>query len=1494
MPHNIIRILRTLRTSSSRAILAAIFLGALAALPFATTSSRAAASSSELDWPEITSQTKPWTRWWWLGSIGTKQDFSSEMEKYASAGLGGLEITPIYGVRGEENRFTQYLSPQWMDLLDHVLDEARRLDLGVDMATGNGWPFGGPWVGPQDAARHVVTKTYTVKSGASLAETVAATDRPLVRVAGRRRVDISELTDPVASNASLQDLALDQVRFPRQLQLQALVAYPETAAPGGQQQKLDLTDKVDASSGKLDWTAPSGGGDWTLYAVFLGWHGKQVERAGPGGEGDVIDHFSSASLAKYLKRFDDAYAGIGGRANRLRAYFNDSYEVDDAAGESNWTPRFFDEFARRRGYDLRDELPAFFGRDTPEKNVRVMSDHRETISDLLLDEFTVPWAKWAASHNAIIRNQAHGSPANIIDLYAASGIPETEGENIVGMKLASSAAHVTGSPLTGAETATWLGEHWVSTLGDIKRRVDLMFLGGVNFNCYHGTAFSPPGEPWPGHLFYASVELTPANPLWADFAALNNYVARAQSFLQAGKPRNDILFYYPIHDIWSQRGHPIRDIWSQRDNRAMPHFSSSGHPDSAHDTAQQLLDLGYTFDFITDRLLAGVQVRDGALVTAGGARHQIVLVPETKLMPPETLRHLRRLAESGATIVFLKNFPDDVPGLGQLETRRADYTASIAALRGIATASSPDKAQGRVLLGGLSGDGLEDLEKLLARAGVARETLVDRGLHFERRSHDNGSTYFLLNRNEAAFEGWVPLHAGANTRAAALFDPMRAERGLAALRTGADGQPEVYLQLAPAESVIVKTFTTSATPTTSATSTPTSTSTSAGDANANSNASANGNASASVSVSANASASAPGFPYWKTPAETAGKTASAPAPLTGEWELRFTAGGPTLPAPQKMTELKSWTKFDGADYQAFSGAAVYRITFARPSARAAAWRLDLGKVAESARVTLNGRELAVLFAPPFQLTLTDGQLAAHNTLEITVTNLAANRIADLDRRDPGWKKFHNTNYPARIAKNRGPDGNFTAAAWTPRDSGLLGPVTLTPLERFTPAPDAPRSAPTRATASTRASTRASASARRLSITETGAVADGATINTAAIQTTIDRLASSGGGAVVVPRGVFVSGALDLKPGVNLHLEKDAVLRATTDMSHFPNRRTRLEGKPVDYTPALINAVGCDGLCITGEGTLDGDGRKIWDEFWTRRRAAPDQRNFPNMGIPRARLAFIAESRDVLIEGITFKDSQFWNCHLYLNKGVVVRHVRFLVPDDYRQAPSTDGIDVDSSQDVLIESCTFSVTDDCIALKGTKGPLALEDTASPPVERIRVCDCDFKRGPAVTLGSEATVVRDVVVENCRVTSSSAVLTFKLRPDTPQTYENIHYRNIVLENENGSFISIRPWMQYFDLKDQPPPRSTVRNITISGVSGRRGNFGIIEGTPGQTEIDGILFENINLTLRNDRLRTGAGVKNLRFQNVTINGSPASAPTDTAPANATTRAVSATPAI
>jgi hypothetical protein len=122
-------------------------------------------SFAQITWPAITQQTKPWARWWWEGSAVDKKNLTANLEDYKAAGLGGMEVTPIYGIHGYEKQFINFLSPQWMQMLDHTLKEAKRIGVGIDLANGTGWPFGGPTTTDKDAAKTVMYKTYTLNAG---------------------------------------------------------------------------------------------------------------------------------------------------------------------------------------------------------------------------------------------------------------------------------------------------------------------------------------------------------------------------------------------------------------------------------------------------------------------------------------------------------------------------------------------------------------------------------------------------------------------------------------------------------------------------------------------------------------------------------------------------------------------------------------------------------------------------------------------------------------------------------------------------------------------------------------------------------------------------------------------------------------------------------------------------------------------------------------------------------------------------------------------------------------------------------------------------------------------------------------------------------------------------------------------------------------------------------------------------------------------------------
>ena len=127
--------------------------------------------NAQIKWPVITQQTKPWTRWWWEGSAVNKAELAWNLDQYQKVGLGGVELTPIYGIYGYEKQFVDFLSPQWMQLFTHTLAEAKRLGVGVDLANGTGWPFGGPWVTDKDASKTIYFKIYNIKGGEQLKET---------------------------------------------------------------------------------------------------------------------------------------------------------------------------------------------------------------------------------------------------------------------------------------------------------------------------------------------------------------------------------------------------------------------------------------------------------------------------------------------------------------------------------------------------------------------------------------------------------------------------------------------------------------------------------------------------------------------------------------------------------------------------------------------------------------------------------------------------------------------------------------------------------------------------------------------------------------------------------------------------------------------------------------------------------------------------------------------------------------------------------------------------------------------------------------------------------------------------------------------------------------------------------------------------------------------------------------------------------------------------
>lgn len=900
-----------------------------------------------LDWPAVTQESKPWTRWWWLGNAVDSAGLTHSMELFRQAGIGGVEITPIYGTKGFEQQFIDFLSPRWMRMLAFTMQEGRRLGITVDMNTGTGWPFGGPAIPLEDAAGKVYFNEYTLESGQSLKE-------PL-RYEGRAK---------------------------QPAPLQVLMAY----GPAGQ--RLDLTSKVDAT-GALRWTAPPG--NWQLIALFNSKTGQKVKRASPGGEGWVMDHFSKRVVDEYLQGFTTAFTQT--RTPAPHGFFNDSYEVFGA----DWSADLLQEFAKRRGYRLEDHLPAFLGKGDPDTVRRVINDYRVTQSDMLLENFTHNWVDWAHRMNSTTRNQAHGSPANLLDLYAAVDVPECESfgtthfpipglridsneirhteSNPMMLKFAASAAHIMGKKYVSAESFTWLTEHFKTALSQCKPELDNLLLSGVNHVVFHGTPYSPKGAPWPGWLFYASVEFSQYNTFWPYMPAFTGYITRTQSFLQDGQPDNSVLLYWPVYDVWQS---PMENYYYQF---VIGKTAEWMKPFPFHDAATALVNNGYDVDFISDRQLLQTKVADGKIHTPGN-HYQTIVVPACKYIPVGTMQQLVNLAKAGATVVFLEHLPEDVPGLQQLKQRRQALQGLKQQLGALSFTGVQAKfGNGRIIAAATA-------DKAMPLARVPRETLVDMGLRYNRRRHATGHYYFIANLQAKDLDGWVPLAGPAVT--AALFDAYTGQSGIARTRRQ-QGHTEVYLQLKAGESVIVKTDT---------------------------------------------------VRRMQGPAWAYHQPAGAALPIDGKWALSFTEGEPAISGTFPLDRPQSWTELPDSAAKVYAGAARYRVSFDKPAAAADDWLLELGTVRESAVVRLNGQTVDTLWALPFSTRIGQYLREGKNELEVEVVNLPANRIADYDRKKKEWQIFYEINFVNVFYKP------FSAAGWGTVPSGLLGPVQLLPLKKL--------------------------------------------------------------------------------------------------------------------------------------------------------------------------------------------------------------------------------------------------------------------------------------------------------------------------------------------------------------------------------------------------------------------------------------------------------------
>jgi polygalacturonase len=358
-------------------------------------------------------------------------------------------------------------------------------------------------------------------------------------------------------------------------------------------------------------------------------------------------------------------------------------------------------------------------------------------------------------------------------------------------------------------------------------------------------------------------------------------------------------------------------------------------------------------------------------------------------------------------------------------------------------------------------------------------------------------------------------------------------------------------------------------------------------------------------------------------------------------------------------------------------------------------------------------------------------------------------------------------------------------------------------------------------------------AKQYVITDYNAIGDGQTLNTKAIQSAIDLCALQGGGTVIVPEGVFLSGAIFLSQDVNLHIEKGGILKGTVNPDDYPQVFTRWEGTECEWTSAFINAFNMIGLKLTGEGTIDGSGDQWMEKY---------PRYSPDLKVGRPRLIAIQNCSEVLVSGLTLRNQACWGLFVLYSNGVLIENLTIKAEHNII---SSDGIDIDSSNDVHIIGCNIDVNDDCIAIKSGKD----EDgrRVNRPSEEILIEKCRFRYGyGGVSMGSEMSGgIRNVEIRDCIVEADNwAPIRFKSQPSRGGVVENITYRDILLQNTRKAFEFNMEWRMVPPIKPPSDPLPIVRNVNIINVAGTVQNVGDMHGLEA-SPIQNVKFINCEIT-------------------------------------------------
>lgn len=354
------------------------------------------------------------------------------------------------------------------------------------------------------------------------------------------------------------------------------------------------------------------------------------------------------------------------------------------------------------------------------------------------------------------------------------------------------------------------------------------------------------------------------------------------------------------------------------------------------------------------------------------------------------------------------------------------------------------------------------------------------------------------------------------------------------------------------------------------------------------------------------------------------------------------------------------------------------------------------------------------------------------------------------------------------------------------------------------------------------------------IIQFGAVGDGIILNTKAIQASIDECSKNGGGTVIIPKGEFISGSIFLKKGVNLLIEKEGKLKGSVNQDDYPQIDTRWEGEEKKWTAALINAEGLENIKLSGKGTIDGSG-----DLWRLKKLERSE----SVRLGRPRLIGIQNCKNIEISGLQIHNQASWGVFVLYSTKVNITGLSITADHNI---PSSDGIDIDSSNKIHISDTFIDVNDDCISIKSGKDEDGL--LVNRPSKNILIENCHFAYGHGgVAMGSETSGgIKNVEIRNCVIDSQNwAPIRFKSQPSRGGVVKNITYRNITLNNTRKAFEFNMAW-RMVNPKPAAKVLPIVRNIKIINVSGSVDAVGDMSGLE-NSFIRNVKFVNCNINAK-----------------------------------------------